>query len=85
MQSIRKRYMALVTGVQLDDKPVNRLHPTRLVCWYLVGSPDGQRILQLDTYGSADRKDPDKLSQTLQFDERSAKQLFDVIQKEFGF
>ena len=77
--------MALVSDVKADDKSVNRLHPTDLVCRYLVGRPNGQRILQLDTYGSADRKEPDKVSQTLQFNEHSARQLFDVIKKEFGF
>ena len=64
--------MAVVTNVEPDDKGFGRLHPTGLVCRYLVGDAGGRRILQLNSYGSEGRENPGGLSQTLQFDEHSA-------------
>ena len=77
--------MAVVTSIEPDDREFSRLHPTGLTCRYMVGRSNGQRILQLNSYGSEGREFPDKLSQTLQFDERSARQLYDVLKAEFGF
>jgi hypothetical protein len=77
--------LAIVINVEPEDKRFSGLHPTGLVCRYLAAYSDGQRILQLNTYGSEGRQNPDKLSQTLQFDERSARQLFDVLKDQFGF
>ena len=77
--------MAIVTNVELDGKKFTGRHPTGLICRYLVGCEAGQKILQLNSYGSEGRDYPDKLSQTLQFDESSAKQLFEVLKEQFGF
>jgi hypothetical protein len=41
------------------------------------------RYLQLNTYGSADRQDVNTVSQTLQFDEASARQLKAMLESEF--
>jgi hypothetical protein len=77
--------MAIVTSVEQDEKSFSGPHPTGLACRYLVGHANGKRILQLNTYGSSGREFPDKLSQTLQFEEQSARQLFDILKTEFGF
>ncbi|GAA6147627.1 MAG: hypothetical protein VX791_13345 [Pseudomonadota bacterium] len=78
--------MAYVTSVEKDDKRfVKSLHPTQLICTVVVGDNNGKRILQLNSYGSAEREHPAKLSQTLQFDENSARQLYEALSKEFGF
>lgn len=77
--------MAFVTDIEPDDRRFSRRHPTGTVCRYAVGRNNGQRILQLNSYGSASREFPDQFSQTLQFDERAARQLYDVLQTEFGF
>jgi hypothetical protein len=79
------KIMALVTSFEADDRHFSGLHPTELACRYVVGRSYGQRILQLNSYGSEDREFPDKLSQTLQLNEQSARQLFDVLRAEFGF
>jgi len=39
----------------------------------------------LDTHGSNDREIPGKVSQTLQFDETSARALWEILGREFGF
>ncbi|MCE6968777.1 hypothetical protein [Cereibacter sphaeroides] len=77
--------MAYVVSVGKDEREISSLHPTRLTCRYMVGEQDGVKLLQLNSYGSEDRAVPDKLSQTLQFDESSARQLFEIIRAEFGF
>ena len=43
-----------------------------------------KKYFQIDTYGKADRKIPGKLSQTIQFDEKSAKLLVELLAKEFN-
>ncbi|GGE39904.1 hypothetical protein [Actibacterium pelagium] len=77
--------MALVTKLEKDDRSIKALHPTQLVCRYMVEENGGRRILQLNTYGSAERDNPEKLSQTLQFSEESAQELFEMLKSEFGF
>ncbi|WP_170364886.1 hypothetical protein [Ruegeria arenilitoris] len=76
--------MALVTHLEKDERNFRSLHPTQVSCKYLVSESDGKKVLQLNTYGSVNREIPDKLSQTLQFDEKSARELLAVLKKEFG-
>ena len=75
--------MAIVTNLEPDDKRFRGRQRTALVCRYMVGCDGGQKILQLNSYGSEGREHPEKQSQTLQFDESSAKQLYDVLKQEF--
>lgn len=77
--------MAFVTSLEQDDRDVKSVHPTTLVCKYAVRETDGRKILQLNSYGSNSRDMPDKLSQTLQFGEEAAAQLYRVRAAEFGF
>ncbi|NVK47440.1 MAG: hypothetical protein HWE33_14155 [Rhodobacteraceae bacterium] len=78
--------MAFVKHIQKDEgREIRSLHPTQLVCKYIATNQNGRRILQLNSYGSDERDVPGKLSQTLQFDEDSAAQLYAVLKAEFGF
>lgn len=77
--------MALVTSVSKDDRNFKGLHNTEVTCFYMVGERDGQKVLQLNTYGSSDREIPGKLSQTIQFSEQSAADLFALLKREYGF
>ncbi len=78
--------MAFVENIDRDDKRFKVRHRTTAPCGYIVGQDcNGRRILQLNTYGSPDREIRGRVSQTLQFDELSAKQLYDVLKAEFGF
>ena len=76
--------MAFVESIAQDNRPFRSLHKTA-DCRYTVGRNHGQRILQLNSYGSPDREVPGQPSQILQFDEKSARQLFDIFKAEFGF
>ncbi|NLY19442.1 MAG: methionyl-tRNA formyltransferase [Clostridiaceae bacterium] len=43
----------------------------------------GKKYFQIDTYGSADRLMPEKVSQSIQIDEEMARKLIDVLKHEF--
>ncbi len=75
--------MALVTTIVADDRDFKSAHPTQVAAKYIVGERDGKTILQINTYGSSERQMPDKLSQTIQFDEQSARELYQVLKQEF--
>ncbi|MGD6873740.1 hypothetical protein ACQCU1_16305 [Sutcliffiella horikoshii] len=45
---------------------------------------EGNRILQIDTYGSSQREYRGKVSQSIQFDRDSAREVLNVIKKEFN-
>jgi hypothetical protein len=77
--------MAFVKRVVPDEREIRSLHPTEVECSYMVAERDGKLFLQLNSYGSDHRQIPDKLSQTLQFDEESAKELWDVLGSTFRF
>lgn len=44
----------------------------------------GNRYLQLDTYGSSNRRNPSRISQSLQLDRNAAMQLRQEIDRVFG-
>ncbi len=76
--------MAIVISLEKDDRSFKSSHPTELSAKYMVAECDGKKVLQLNTYGSPHREYPGKLSQTLQFNENSARELLAVLQDEFG-
>ncbi len=75
--------MALVKSLKALHK--DRCSPHGPVeCTFTVFTDDaGTKYLQLDTYGSATRQIPDKVSQSLQFSGESLRQLRDLIEREF--
>jgi hypothetical protein len=75
--------MALVSLIEMSHKERQAVHrPTR--CLYsVVIADDGQRLIQLDTYGSEDREHPEKISQSIQFDKAGALQLFHLLKQTF--
>lgn len=78
--------MALITSFEKKPNEGGQRHKTDVVAHYKVFPPAGQkRVLQIDTYGSADRAMPGKLSQTIQLSEDSAKALWVILGEEFGF
>ncbi|MBC7284541.1 methionyl-tRNA formyltransferase [Hoeflea sp.] len=77
--------MAVIKSFKLGKGNRVTLHPTQVVATVYYQEYDGRKILQIDTHGSDDREIPDKVSQTIQLDESSAQQLFDLLKKDFGF
>jgi hypothetical protein len=70
----RRRHVALVLKVGRTTKDNPRVH-AKVDCNASTFEIDGERYLQLDTLGSADRKDKGQISQVIQFDRRAAEEL----------
>lgn len=78
--------MAVITKLEpITRERELKLHPTQVVAQYGVQRRDGKAFLQIDTFGSSERDKPGKQSQTMQFTEETARQLWSIIGKEFGF
>jgi hypothetical protein len=75
--------MALIRSFELKALQRGGLHPTRVDCEWSTFELDGKRLLQLDTYGSDERKDKGTVSQTLQLDETAARELLRILRTAF--
>lgn len=78
--------MALLSAGKLSrtEKERNSIHrPTTAT--YTSFILQDKRYFQIDTYGSDDRIMPEKISQSIQFDEETAKVIVDLLKKEFHF
>lgn len=65
------------------DKGRNSIH-AKVHTTYTVFEVDGEKYFQLDTYGKSEREMPEKISQTIQFDRKSAKFIVELLKKEFN-
>ena len=74
--------MSLVKEIAYEARDVRAQDPAETT--YSVASVDGEIRVQLQSYGRAGRKGA-SATQTLQFTKDSAKQLVDVMRREFGF
>jgi len=52
-------------------------------CGWKIAERGGQRVLQLDTYGSDARKDQGTVSQSIQVDQEHALELIGLLQRTF--
>lgn len=52
-------------------------------CGWRVTERDGVQVVQLDTYGSTERKIAGKVSQSLQLDRSGAKDLVEILRSAF--
>jgi hypothetical protein len=69
---------------RFEKRPIggSSLHKP-VTCGYNWHDVDGQRVLFLETYGTKDRKFPDKVSQSIQLDEEAARELQLLIDRAF--
>jgi len=52
-------------------------------CTYsIINGPNGEKFLQIDTYGSSTRKIPGKKSQCIRFTPEAIRQLSEIINNE---
>jgi hypothetical protein len=74
--------MAIVTHFSpVKKERVGR--PTTVDCGFCGVEIDGKRYLVLETYGSTERANPGKASQSLHFDRDGAAQLKALLEKQF--
>lgn len=75
--------MALIQRFEQVSSDKNALHRPVTCGWRSFSTAAGV-VLQLDTYGTADRQIPNKVSQSIQLDRRGAKVLLRLIRDTFG-
>ncbi len=68
--------------ISKTSKERNSIHEKALAT-YTVFDENGQKFVQLDTYGKSSRANPGKISQSIQFDEDSARFFVNLLIKEF--
>ena len=73
--------MAIVRKLEKVELEHNSKH-TEVDCTYSIVESDGQKYLQIDTYGSASRKIPGKKSQSLRFTSEALIQIRSIIENE---
>ncbi|WP_085879143.1 hypothetical protein [Roseisalinus antarcticus] len=74
----------LVKPLSQADLQKNSIHKP-IEATYSAFEINGQKLLQIDSYGSSSRQMPGKKSQSIQIDRDAAKQLFDVLRQHFDF
>ena len=75
--------MAPVTDFQKRDLQRDGDH-TAVDCTYaIIHTDDGDKMLQLDTYGSRSRKMPGKVSQSLRFSPEAIVKLKKLLNENF--
>lgn len=74
--------MALVRNVEEVSRERTTVHEP-VECSCAIFDANGQRYLQLDTFGSPTRKLKNKVSQALQFDLAGARRLRALLDKAF--
>ena len=75
--------MALITDFTPSSSERRSLHRTTVTCGWLSFQTDRGRILQLDTYGSEERKLVGKVTQTVQLDRSGAETLLALVEDVF--
>ena len=71
-----------LNSIKRIEKQRNIVHD-EVYSTYSVFEIDGERYVQLDTYGRVGRENPEKLSQTIQLNRDTAKFLVDLLSREF--
>ena len=64
-------------------KTRNTIHE-KVHATYTVFEMDGEKYVQIDTYGRIDRENPEKISQSFQLDKQAARFLIDILNEEFA-
>lgn len=69
-------------NIKRIDKNRNSIHD-KVYTTYTIFEADGNKYFQLDTYGRIDRENPEKISQSIQLDQKTAEFLVNLLVKEF--
>lgn len=69
-------------SIQRIEKEKNSIH-AKVKATYTVFHYAEEKYVQIDTYGKSDREMPEKISQSFQLDEESARFLVKLLIKEF--
>lgn len=70
-------------SIKKIEKYRNTVHE-KVHTTYITFEMDGEKYVQIDTYGRIDRENPEKISQSFQFDRATAEFLVKLLSEEFG-
>ena len=70
-------------SIKRIDKNRNTIHE-KVHTTYTVFEKDGEKFVQLDTYGRIGRENPEKISQSFQIDQCTASFLINLLKESFG-
>ena len=70
-------------SIKKIDKYRNTVHE-KVHTTYTTFEMDGEKYVQIDTYGRIERENPEKISQSFQFDRATAEFLVKLLDEEFG-
>jgi hypothetical protein len=77
-------HLAIVRKLDKGSAKALVKHSETEATYSLVTDRDGQKYLQIDTYGSAERKIPGKTSQSIRLSKEALLHLVRVVETEFG-
>lgn len=69
-------------NIEKIEKNRNTIHD-KVFTTYTVFDMAGERYVQIDTYGKIDRENPEKISQSIQFDKQTAEFIVELLKNEF--
>ena len=72
-----------IDTIKKVEKERNMVH-SKVEATYTVFNENGEKYVQIDTYGRPGREIPGKISQSIQFDRESAIYLIQLLIDEFG-
>lgn len=72
-----------IDNLKRVNKERNSIHD-QVYATYTVFDNNGEKYLQIDTYGKAARENPEKISQSFQFNRKAASYLANLLIEEFG-
>lgn len=70
-------------SIKKIEKYRNTIHD-KVYTTYTTFEADGEKYVQIDTYGRIGRENPEKISQSFQFDRATAEFLVNLLSEEFG-
>lgn len=73
-----------INNLQRVNKERNTIHD-EVYATYTVFESNGEKYLQIDTYGKAERMNPEKISQSFQLNREVASYLVNLLIEEFDF
>ena len=71
-----------INNLKKVNKERNTIHD-EVYATYTVFDNNGEKFFQIDTYGKAERMNPEKISQSFQFNRETASHLVNLLIEEF--
>ncbi|MFR5857870.1 MAG: methionyl-tRNA formyltransferase [Clostridia bacterium] len=72
-----------IENIRKLEKSRNSVHE-KVETTYTIFKMDGEKYVQIDTYGRIGRENPEKISQSFQLDRSTALFLVHLLRAEFG-